>query len=458
MRSPDELRELTGKIMVDFNQMKSFVENPLILEEGSGIRVRDIDGNWYIDGLSGVFTVSVGHRNPEILEAIRDQQEAISFIPPIMSTTRPTLELTDRLLRLSGNRAAVVKHFTTGSETTEAAVKMARQYHRQTGRPGRYKVISLYRSYHGATMGALTATGQPRLKIPYEPLGTGYLHVQPPIPGVCRICGPGPCGDGCLVQIRDVIESEGAETIAAVIVEPVMLTAGVHQLPTEYLRGLRALCDETGVLLVLDEIVTGMGRLGTWFGADLYDVWPDMACVGKGLSGGYAPVAALLITQRVAEAFWADPSENRHYNAGHTFSSNPISAAAGCAVIDYLENHGVLDQVNALAPKFERALIDLTKRSELVREVRGLGFLWGLDVMPPAAHPDAPVGSMVQDACRRRGLLLRASSTVVTIAPPLTSTEAEIEEMVGILGHALEDVADAFATGAAVDFVPAFSL
>ena len=199
---------------------------------------------------------------------------------------------------------------------------MARQYHRQSGSAERYKTISFYRSYHGATMGALTQTGWPQLRTPYEPFLTGGVHAHPPMPGACRACA-GSCTLGCLAQLRDVIEHEGPRTVSAIIVEPVMLTAGVQPLSQEYLQGLRALCDEHGILLIFDEIVTGFGRLGSWFAAEQVDVWPDILCVGKGLSSGYAPLSAVLLTEKVGRGVLGRGGRRRPVPGGPHLRGEP---------------------------------------------------------------------------------------------------------------------------------------
>ena len=185
---PVDLRAAARHVMVDFNQMQTFTENPLIMVEGNGIRLTDHEGRTYIDGLSGVFAVSLGHGNDEIVDSIVAQHRRLSFSSPIMTTTDRALELAAELIRITGGRYDVVKQMSSGSEATEAAIKMARQYHRQSGGPERFKTISFYRSYHGATMGALTSTGWPQLRAPYEPFVTGGIRVHPPVPGACRSC------------------------------------------------------------------------------------------------------------------------------------------------------------------------------------------------------------------------------------------------------------------------------
>ena len=456
-----DLRAATRHLMVDFNQMKVFAADPLIMVEGEGIRLTDNEGRRYIDGLSGVFAVSLGHGNEEIIGAIMEQHRRLSFSSPIMTTTDRALELAAELIRLTGGRYDVVKQLNSGSEATEAAIKMARQYHRQSGSGERYKTISFYRSYHGATMGALTSTGWPQLRTPYEPFLTGGIHAHPPIPGSCRSCS-GSCTLGCLAQIRDVITYEGPRTVSAIIVEPVMLTAGVQELSPEYLRGLRDLCDETGVLLIFDEIVTGFGRLGSWFAAEQADVWPDIICAGKGLTSGYAPLSVVLLTDKVAQAFWGDAAEALQYQAGHTFASNPVSAACGLAVIRYMEEHGVLANVVARGAELEARLREIHARYPIAGALRGRGLLYCLDFIDPATGgplaADQPVGTAVQRAARRRGLLLRASPHNATLAPPLVLTADDVAEIADILEQSVAEVNEQVVSGAGFKLDVAFGL
>jgi adenosylmethionine-8-amino-7-oxononanoate aminotransferase len=458
---PVDLPVAVRHVMVDFNQMQTFAANPLIMVEGDGITLTDHEGRRYIDGLSGVFAVSLGHGNDEIIDAIASQHRRLSFSSPIMTTTDRALELAAALIRITGGRYEVVKQLSSGSEATEAALKMARQYHRQSGSPERYKTISFYRSYHGATMGALTSTGWPQLRAPYEPFLTGGIHAHAPIPGACRAC-TGSCTLGCLAQLRDVIEHEGARTVSAIIVEPVMLTAGVHTLSDDYLRGLRALCDETGVLLIFDEIVTGFGRLGAWFAAEQAGVWPDLLCVGKGLTSGYAPLSAVLLTEKVGSAFWGSAADGVQYQAGHTFAGNPVSAACGLAVIRYIEEHGVLDNVDARGAELAARLRSIAERYPIAGELRGRGLLYCLDFVDPATRgplpSTEPVGTAVQQAARRRGLLVRASPHNATLAPPLVLTAAEVTEIADIFEESVAEVSEKLVSGAGVDLEVAFGL
>lgn len=455
-----DLRELSRHVMVDFNQMKTFAADPLIMVEASGISLTDHEGKQYIDGLSGVFAVSLGHGNDAIIDAIVAQHRRLSFSSPIMTTTDRALELASELIRITGGRFDVVKQMNSGSEATEAALKLARQYHRQTGSAQRYKSISFYRSYHGATMGSLGATGWPQLRAPYEPFLSGAIHAHAPLEGSCRSCG-GTCTLACLAQLRDVIEHEGPNTVASIIVEPVMLTAGVQTLSPEYLQGLRALCDETGVLLIFDEIVTGFGRLGAWFAAEQAGVWPDILCVGKGLTSGYAPLSAVLITEEVGSAFWGEPEAGVQYQAGHTFAGNPVSAACGLAVIKYFEEHQVLENVRERGLELEHRLNEIAARYPICGGLRGRGLLYCLDFQDPASDGPGqgrPIGAAVQRAARQRGLLVRASPMNATLAPPLVVTASEVSRIADIFEESVASVSEELVASGDLKVEVAFGL
>jgi adenosylmethionine-8-amino-7-oxononanoate aminotransferase len=460
--STSDLRKLTPHVMVDFNQMKTFSADPLIMVAGDGIRLTDYEGRQYIDGLAGVFAVSLGHANDEIIDAVSAQLRRLAFSSPIMTTNDRALELASELIRLTGERYEVVKQFSGGSEATEAAIKMARQHHRQSGDAERYKTISFYRSFHGATMGALTATGWPQLRNPYEPLVHGGIHVPPPVPDSCRACRGGPCSLACVDQVRDVIELEGPKTVSALILEPAMLTAGVHMPTREWFHAVREVCDDLGVLLIFDEIVTGFGRLGSWFAAELVDVWPDILCVGKGLSSGYAPISAVLLSPRVAAAFWGEASDSLQFQAGHTFSGNPVAAACGLAVIRYFEEHDVIGNVLERGTELEQRLRDLAERYRIVGAVRGRGLLYCLEFKNPSTEqpfpPDTPVGTAVQRAARQRGLLVRASPQNTTIAPPLVVTAPETAEIADLLEESIAEVTAQIASEGTVRVDVAFGL
>lgn len=464
MAKTRDLSELVSHVMVDFNQMKTFAKDPLILVEGNGIRVTDNHGKSYIDGISGVFAVSLGHSARTVTDAMTAQLNRLAFASPIMSTNERALELVGELIELTGGRMQHVKLLNSGSEATEAAMKMARQYQKQSGQKERFKIVSFYHSYHGATLGALSATGWPKLRAPYEPLAPGFIHVRPPIcehrPGMHD---PLNCIMESCDELRDTIEREGPETVAAVILEPVMLTAGVHVIPSQYLKQLRKMCDELGVLLIFDEIVTAFGRLGSWFAAELFGVWPDLMCVGKGITGGYAPLSAVLMTERVGATFWGEPEDGLQFHAGHTHAANPVSAAAGLATINAMRQTKVFENVTTTGRRLAMRLAALEESCQFVGSVRGLGLLYGFDFIRDRTTGEpfpasVPFATAVQQAARKRGLLMRASPQIGTLAPPLVTTIEEIDEIADILDDAVEDVTVKLRTSAGLDVEVGFGL
>ena len=242
---------------------------------------------------------SVGHNNRRVIEAIRQQYEVLAFSPPMHGTNPQAVQLANLLAELAPGDLSTVKFQTGGAEVVEAAIKLARQYHKLTGSPGKYKIISRYQSWHGSTLGALSAAGLKSRKTVNEPMAPGFIHVFPP---TCYRCPFGKtypdCGITCATIVEDVIQMEDPATVAAILVEPIGHTGGVIDPPEEYLPILRDICDRHNILLIFDEIITGIGRTGQMFAAETFGVTPDVVCIAKGLSGGYAPLSAMICTAR----------------------------------------------------------------------------------------------------------------------------------------------------------------
>ena len=334
-----------SRIMVDFKQMKEFSADPFVVERAEDVYLYDEQGKQYIDGLAGVFVVSVGHSNASIIEAIMDQAQRLSFAPPLASANPPAMKLAEKLCALMPSNFNVVKFSSGGSEAIETAMKMSLQYHKQTGHPEKYKIIGTYGSYHGGTFGALSASGVSARRTTFEPL-MGMMHVHPPIFERCPLAlNSTQCAISCVLQFEEVIRREDPETVAAMIVEPIMNVEGLIIPPASYFQQLRKICDKYNVLLIFDEVITGFGRTGTMFFAEQTGIWPDLLACGKGMSGGYAPLGATIVADKVAEAFWGDPDEKVQFNAGHTFAGNPLSCATGLAVLDYIEQRHLLEHV-----------------------------------------------------------------------------------------------------------------
>jgi adenosylmethionine-8-amino-7-oxononanoate aminotransferase len=431
-------------LFLDFMQMREFAKDPLVFTGGEGIRLTDTAGRRYIDGLSGVFVTSLGHGNMPVIEAMAAQARQLAFAPPLHSTTVPALRLTEMLLRIAPEGVGAVKFLSGGSEATEAAMKLARQYHQQSGHPRKYKIISRYGAYHGGTMGALSAGGGRERKAVYEPLGVGFIHVHPPYCYRCPFDQTYPeCGRTCVGLIERTIEAEDPDTVAAVIVEPISISsAGFIVPPPDYLGRLRDACTRHDVVLIYDEIITGFGRLGTMFASEYYGAAPDITCCGKGMSGGYAPLAAILIRDRIADTFYGDPEDNRQFHHGHTYAGNPIACAAGVAAVTQLIERDVVGNARRQGERLRARLTDLAKRYSLIGDVRGAGLLQGVEFVRDRATKAAfPArvrpGKIVERAARERGLLLRCGNEFAAVAPPLIVTPPDIDEICAILGDSI---------------------
>jgi len=447
------LRGLSRRIMVDFLPMKDFAENPLILTEGRGIYVTDVEGRRYIDGLSGTFCVNLGHGNRALAEAAARQIERLALACPTLGTNDRALELVQALLDVMPAQYSTVKLLSGGSEVTEAAIKMARQYHKQAGQATKYKVLSHYRAYHGGTGHALAAGGWPGWRAAYEPLPGGFVHLhtpdsyQAPFPGA-----PETLGETYARLLAEVIQLEGPETIAALITEPILTSAGVVVPPPSYLPRVRALCDRHDILLIYDEIITGFGRTGTLFAAEHSDAWPDIFCLGKGMSGGYAPLSANVVTERVARAFWGTSADAVQFHAGHTYGGNPVACAVGLAALGQIAEHRVVENAKARGAQMTVRLRELQAKYPVIGDVRGEGLLLGVEFVQDAGRrerfaADVNFGIRVREAARKRGLLLRASHWMVAFAPPLTLTAVEADQILDIFEAALADTVEELAAG-----------
>jgi adenosylmethionine-8-amino-7-oxononanoate aminotransferase len=435
-------------LVLDFMQMEEFARDPFIIAEAEGIRIRDTNGREYIDGLAGVFTVSLGHGNRAIIDAMTAQLEKLAFAPPLHGTNPVAIELATALLDFAPPGFGAVKLLSGGSEATETAMKMARQYHQQTGHPRKYKVIAKYGAYHGATMGSLSAGGNWERKSVFEPLMGGFLHVHPPY---CYRCPYGKryeadCGITCAEIVEKTIEAEDPETVAAVIMEPISISsAGFVVPPREFFERLRDTCDRHNVLLIFDEIITGFGRLGTNFGADYYGLVPDLLCCGKGMSSGYAPLAAVLIQEHVNRAFLGAADERKEFHHGHTFGGNPVACAAGLAALRQLVELDLVEHARSVGERMRERLEAMKATYPMIGDVRGAGLLQGVELVADRDTrapfgPDVKPGKRIEKAARERGLIFRCGTDYAAFSPPLVATKDDVDEMCDILDASLAEV------------------
>ncbi len=428
------------------DQMKEFCKEPLVMARAEGVRYWDAAGKEYLDALSGIYVASVGHGNRRVIDAVKDQLDRLAFAPVMHGTNDVAVRFANMLADLAPGDLNTVKLQCGGSEVTEAAIKMARQYHRLTGNPGKYKIVSRYLSWHGSTMGSLSASGLKSRRAVNEPLAPGFLHVFPP---TCYRCPFGKsypeCGITCATLVGDVIDLEDASTVAAVIVEPIGHTGGIIDPPEEYLPILREVCDRHNVLLIFDEIITGIGRTGRMFAAETFGVLPDMLCLGKGMSGGYAPLSALLCRDHVARAFWGDAPANPGFVEGHTYEGNPISCAAGIAALQEIVERDLCANARAMGARLRAGLEQLRDRHGIIGDIRGKGLFLGVEfVRDPATRErfpsETPIGTLIGRRALRSGLLTRFDPHWLALGPPLVISSDEVDEILSILDRSIGDV------------------
>jgi adenosylmethionine-8-amino-7-oxononanoate aminotransferase len=428
------------------DQMAEWSKQPLVMAKADGVHYWDVNGKRYLDALSGIYVVSVGHNNRRVIDALHRQLDTLCFSPPMHGTNPVAVQLANLLAELAPGDVSAVKFQCGGAEVTEAAIKLARQYHKLTGSPGKYKIISRYLSWHGSTLGSLSASGLKSRKTVNEPLAPGFLHVLPP---TCYRCPFGKeypsCEITCATLIGDVIEMEDPETVAAVMVEPIGHTGGIIDPPPEYLPILRELCDHHNVLLIFDEIITGAGRTGHLFAAETFGVVPDILCTAKGLSGGYAPLSAMICRKPIADAFWGPIAENPGFVEGHTFEGNPISCAAGLAVLKEILERDLCANAREQGKRLRAGFQRLADKHGVIGDIRGKGLLQGIEFVRDRTtkerFPTGPgFGVRVGRRALQNGLLCRFDPHWIAFGPPLISTAEQIEEMVAILDRSLGEV------------------
>ncbi|MEP6812800.1 MAG: aminotransferase class III-fold pyridoxal phosphate-dependent enzyme [Actinomycetota bacterium] len=416
--------------------------NPIAVAGAEGRYFWDYDGKRYLDFASQLVNVSIGHQHPRLVAAIKEQADKLCTIGPPMAT-EPRSTLARLVAEVTPGDLSMTFFTNGGAEANENAIKLARWY------TGRQKIIARYRSYHGATAGAITLTGDPR-----------RWNAEPGVPGVVRLFDPYtyrcPAGhpDPCPVctgapHLEEILQYEGAHTVAAVILEPVTGTNGIIVPPDGYLQSIRAVCDKYGILLIADEVMAGFGRTGKWFAVDHWDVVPDILTMAKGINSGYVPLGAMAIRQPLAD--WV---RDKFFSGGLTYSGHPLACAVGVASIEAFREEGIVEHAAEMGDVFREALDGLAAKHPSIGEVRGLGCFWGLELVKSRStrEPLVPFNGSGEDAAPvarlakaalERGLYLMTHWNVIMVCPPLTITREELDEGIAILDDVLS-IADEY--------------
>lgn len=418
-----------------------------VFDRGEGIYLYDVQGREYIDGISGLWVVNAGHGRREIGEAMAEQASRLAYASAASYTTVPATKLAAKIAELTPGDLSRVFFSSGGSEAVESAVKIAKQVQAMRGFPRRYKVIARRGSYHGMTHGAMSLTSS-RNELHFGPFMYGVSYVPTPNQYRSDFGVEGEQADIMAAKyVEQEIESQGAETVAAVIAEPISTSAGVHVPSKIYWQMLRDICDRHGVLLIADEVIDGWGRCGTWFAMDQYGVTPDIMTMAKGLSSGYAPIAATVVTPGVFEVF----KENRESYLGHllTFGGHPVAAAAALKNIEIMEEEKLPERAAEMGA-YLRSQLEELRSHPTVGDVRGVGLLQALDLVSDKAERKNfgrghKFTDRVSDLLNERGFLSRVWG-VLNIAPPLIVTKAEIDRIVAIIDESLTIAEGEFAS------------
>jgi adenosylmethionine-8-amino-7-oxononanoate aminotransferase len=411
-------------------------KEPLVVTEGRGAMLYDANGREYIDSLSGLWNVNIGHGRGELADAAAGQMRRIAFASAYVgATNEPAVRLSEMIVRRAYANSAAVYFTTAGAESNESAFKFARYYWKVNDKPNKTKIISRIHAYHGVTMAAMSATGMAAYHKMFGPLVPGFLQVAAPY--AYRWAGNEEPGLGAAEAVEKAILAEGPDSVAAVITEPVMGAGGVIVPPPSYFPKLREICDRHDVLLIADEVITGFGRTGRWFALGHWGVEPDLVSFAKGVTSGYLPLGGVIASKRVHDAIESAPADRKFMHAA-TYSGHPVCCAVGLRNVEIIEREGLIERAAAMG---ERLLAGLETLRDLpaVGDVRGLGMMCGIELVKDR-DTKAPATGLVARITREalnRGLLprLRVGSTdpaigdTICVAPPLMTPEATIDRI-----------------------------
>ncbi|KLK94609.1 omega amino acid--pyruvate aminotransferase [Microvirga vignae] len=423
-----------------FTAMRQFQSNPMMFVGAEGMHYTTTDGRRVLDAMAGLWCVNAGHAQPRIVEAIREAAGRLDFVSSFKMSHPGAFELAGRLTDIAPEGFDHVFFTNSGSEAVDSALKIARGYHRARGDAGRTKFIGRAKGYHGMGFGGLSVGGIGRHKRDFGPLLPDVAHLSLPYDrssmGFSR--GRPETGAHYADELESLLQIQDPSTVAAVIVEPVIGSGGVYPPPLQYLERLRSICTRHGILLIFDEVITGFGRLGTPFAAQALGVTPDIITCAKGMTNGAVPMGGVILRDFVFDAFMAGPPEVIELFHGYTYSGHPLACAAGLAALDVYQDLGLFERTSVIAPMWEAALHSL-KSEPHVADIRNIGLLGVVELAPRAGEPGAR-GNLCAQTCYEDGVLVRASSDLIVLSPPLVIQEEQIEQTVDSIRRAIRQM------------------
>lgn len=446
MRNANFLKENNARHMWHpmANAGEMLAHPPKIINAAKGAEITDIDGHTVLDAVGGLWNVNLGYSNAVVKKAIHDQLEDLPYYSTFRGTSNaPVIELSFELAEFFKPDGLTRSFFTSGgSDSVESALRLARQYHKIKGQPERTKFFALKKGYHGTHFGGASVNGNANFRRAYEPLLPGVFHL--PAPWTYR--NPFGTTDGAVIAqsiaalFEDEIAFQGADTIAAFIMEPILGAGGVIVPHESFMPLMRAICDKHGILMIADEVITAFGRTGAWTGSRLWGVQPDMMCTAKAITNAYYPFGAVMINEKLTEAFETSKSPLASIGHGYTYSGHPVGAAAALATLSETKRLNL--PVNAAARGLEllAGLEALKLKHELVGDVRGKGLMCAVELVSDRAKKSAPskdIVQKVQDIAYANGVMLRTSGPNIILSPPLIITSHDVQKILAGLDAGL---------------------
>ncbi len=420
-----------------FTANRQFKQAPRMFVSADRMHYKTADGREVLDGTAGLWCCNAGHNRPKIVEAIRQQAGELDYAPAFQMGHPKAFELASALRDMAPEGMEHVFFTNSGSESVETALKIAIAYHRARGEGSRTRLIGRERGYHGVNFGGISVGGIVNNRRMFGTLLTGTDHLpHTHLPENAWSRGQPEHGAHLADELERIVALHGAETIAAVIVEPMAGSTGVLLPPKGYLERLREICTRHGIVLIFDEVITGFGRLGASFAAEHFDVQPDIITTAKGLTNGVIPMGAVLTTPQIHDAFMQGPEHMIELFHGYTYSGNPIASAAGLATLETYREDGLFERAASLAPYWEEALHSL-KGTRHVIDIRNMGLIGAVELEPIAGAPTKRAFQAFLD-CYEKGVLIRTTGDIIAMSPPLIIEKAQIDQLIGTLKEVLE--------------------
>ncbi|MGV8986840.1 MAG: aminotransferase class III-fold pyridoxal phosphate-dependent enzyme [Cypionkella sp.] len=414
---------------------------PTIIVSAAGTRITDIDGHEVVDAVGGLWNVNLGYSCQPVKDAIAAQLDRLPYYSIFRGTSNDVvIELSEELRKFFEPDGLTRAFYTSGGgDSVETALRLSRQYHKIKGEPARTKFLSLKKGYHGTHFGAASVNGNANFRTAYEPLLPGCYHIPAPFPyrNAFNETDPARLAQLCLQALEDEIAFQGAGTIAAFIMEPILGAGGVIPPHASFMPGVAALCRKNGILLIADEVITAFGRTGAWTGSRLWGVKPDFACTAKAITNAFFPFGAVMIAESVAQVFESDETGKAAIAHGYTYSGHPVGAAAALACLAETQRLNVKDNAAARGAQMHAGLLALQAKHEVVGDVRGgYGLMHAVELVSDRATKkpvDKAVPGKAQAAAYKAGAMVRVSGNNIILSPPLVLTEADVSTILSAI-------------------------